>query len=395
MTVAGELSATVSVATACKALSLPRASFYRHQCPNPKAPPKPRPIPARALPTEERSAVLKVLHDPRFIDLSPSEVYATLLDEKKYICSVRTMYRILDSEHEVRERRNILRHPKYPKPELVATGPNQIWSWDITKLHGPVKWMYFSLYVVLDIFSRYVVGWLVAPVESKALAHRLIEASCLKQGIIDGQLVIHSDRGGPMKSKPVAQLLAELGVTRSLSRPHVSNDNPFSEAQFKTLKYAPSFPGRFGSLEDARQFCKRFFTWYNTEHRHSGIGFLTPQSVHHGLAAQLIEQRQLVLEQAYAANPERFVRGKPRPPQLPPAVWINPPKAANTSTAPDPSPIGSESTSPVAPGALPATQARVQVPPLSRSLPTRLSMRRCSPTNRSNTKLDVHLSQYA
>jgi putative transposase len=314
----------IGTSAACEALDIPRSTLYRHRKAA-HATKKERPTSARALSPAERSAVLDVLHSERFVDKSPGEVVATLLDEEKYLCSERTMYRILASEDEVRERRDQLRHPKYKKPELLAMGANQVWSWDITKLKGPVKWTYFYLYVILDIYSRYVVGWLLARRESAALAKRLIEDSCEKQEIEKGQLVIHSDRGPSMKSKYVAQLLADLGVTKSHNRPHVSNDNPFSESQFKTLKYRPDFPKRFGSFEDGLSLCRKFFRWYNTEHRHSGIGMLTPEHVHYGLADRVLEKRRCILEAAYEAHPERFVRGVPLPGSLPEAVWINPP----------------------------------------------------------------------
>jgi putative transposase len=319
-----ELAHAVGTARACRALGVPRASLYRQRR-SPGRVPAPRPRPARALTPPERQTVLDLLHNERFVDQAPTEVYATLLDEGTYHCSPRTMYRLLAEAQEVRERRNQLRQVA-PKPELLATGPNQVWSWDITKLLGPVKWTYFSLYVILDIFSRYVVGWMVAHQESATLAERLIDATCKKQAISPGQLLIHADRGPSMTSKPVALLLADLGVTRTHSRPHVSNDNPYSEAQFKTLKYRPEFPDRFGFIEEARGFCQRFFAWYNTEHHHSGIGLLTPVVVHYGGSDQVLAQRQHVLAAAYAAHPERFVRQPPTPPALPPAVWINRPQ---------------------------------------------------------------------
>ena len=250
---------------------------------------------------------------------------ATLLDEGQYLCSERTMYRVLAANQSVRERRNQREHPQYTKPQLVATGPNQTWSWDITKLLGPTKWTYFYLYVLLDIFSRYVVGWMVADRENSTLAGRLIEESCLKQGVEPQVLTLHSDRGAPMTSKCTAQLLADLGITRSLSRPQVCDDNPFSEAQFKTLKYHPEFPGRFSGIEAATTFCRSFFPWYNTEHRHGGISMLTPHDVHHGRAPAMIAQRQRVLQNAWTTHPERFVRGQPKPSPLPETVWINPP----------------------------------------------------------------------
>jgi len=286
------------------------------------------------LSSEERQAVLATLHSDRFVDTAPATVYATLLDEGRYHCSIRTLYRILDEQAEVKERRNQLRHPVYQKPELLATAPNQVWSWDITKLLGPVKWSYcylYVIYVILDIFSRYVVGWMVAPAESAVLAQRLIKDTCEKQQIETGQLTLHADRGSAMKSKPVALLLADLGVTKTHSRPYTSDDNPFSEAQFKTLKYRPDFPEHFGSLEDARAFCQTFFSWYNGEHRHSGIGLMTPAVVHDGRADTMRDARHQVLLTAYAAHPERFVRKPPQPPILPHAVWINPPTKQSTS----------------------------------------------------------------
>ncbi len=252
-------------------------------------------------------------------------MYATLLDEGTYLCSWRTMYRILAAHAEVRERRNQLRRPHYQKPELLATAPRQLWSWDITQLKGPTTWSYYYLYVILDVFSRYVVGWLIADRQAAALARQLIEESYRKEGIASGQLTLHSDRGSAMTSQPVAQLLATLGVTKSHSRPYVSNDTPFSEAQFKTLKYQPTFPARFGSLEDARAWARPFFHWYNHEHHHSALGLMTPAAIHLGQAEQLYRQRQEALQAAYQSHPERFVRGQPAPPALPTAVWINPP----------------------------------------------------------------------
>ena len=323
MPVARELAQSIGTSAACAALTLPRASFYRYGKPSGVA--KPRPSPPRTLTEIERQGVLSQLHSDRFIDKAPREVYATLLDEGNYLCSVRTIYRILHSQQEVRERRNQLCHPNYSKPELLATKPNQVWSWDITKLMGPAKWTYFYLYVILDIFSRYVVGWMVAERESAALAERLIAESCTKHNIVPSQLTLHADRGSSMRSKPVAALLADLGITKTHSRPHVSNDNPFSESQFKTMKYRPEFPDRFGSIQDARLFCHPFITWYNTEHHHTGIALLTPAVVHYGLAQQVLAARQLTLLAAYSAHPERFVRQPPQPPQLPTAVWINSP----------------------------------------------------------------------
>ena len=323
------LSTEIGIKPACHAFGIVRSGFYRGQ--SPAKEPAPRPSPPRTLSSEERQAVLATLHSDRFVDTAPAAVYATLLDEGRYHCSIRTFYRILEEQAEVKERRNQLRHPVYQKPELLATAPNQVWSWDITKLLGPVKWSYWYLYVILDIFSRYVVGWMVAPAESSVLAQRLIAETCEKQQIGTGQLTLHADRGSSMTSKPVALLLADLGITKTHSRPYTSDDNPFSEAQFKTLKYRPDFPARFGSLQDARIFCQTFFAWYNGEHRHSGIGLLTPAVVHDGRGDTMRDARQQVLRTAYAAHPERFVRKLPQPPILPHAVWINPPKAQSTS----------------------------------------------------------------
>ena len=326
---ATSLAPHVGVAPACAALGVSRATFYRRQRPAPGRQ-QPRSTPARALCEAERKQVLDTLVSTRFVDRSPAEVVATLLDEGRYLCSERTMYRILAAQQPVRERRNQLAHPHYTKPELVATAPNQTWSWDITRLLGPKPWTYFYLYVLLDIFSRYVVGWMLAERESAALAVRLIEQSCLKQAIPPQVLTLHSDRGAPMTSKCTAQLLADLGVTRSLSRPQVSDDNPFSEAQFKTLKYHPGFPGRFPHITAATVFCRSFFLWYNTEHRHAGIAMLTPDDVHHGRAQRMLEQRKRTLQAAWSQHPERFVHGAPKPQPLPKEVWINPPAAATT-----------------------------------------------------------------
>ena len=323
------LASQVGVAPACRALGVPRASFYRRQRPAPGHQ-QPRPTPARALCASERAHVLDVLASPRFVDRSPAEVVATLLDEGQYLCAERTMYRILAANQPVRERRNQRSHPCYTKPELVATGPNQTWSWDITRLRGPKRWTSFYLYVLLDIFSRCVVGWMVADRENAALAATLIEETCLKQGIEPQVLTLHSDRGAPMTSKCTAQLLADLGVTRSLSRPQVSDDNPFSEAQFKTLKYHPGFPGRFEDITAAIAFCRSFFPWYNTEHRHAGIAMLTPDDVHHHRAPDVLAQRGRTLQAAWALHPERFVHGTPKPAPPPEAVWINPPATSTT-----------------------------------------------------------------
>jgi putative transposase len=348
MQTVADVSPQLGIAPTCAALNFPRASYYRALFPKPKKGGTPastrgeRIDPGanqsvvfnpRALQPEERRAVLVTLHETRFADLAPAEVYATLLDEGRYLCSERTMYRILAENHEVRERRAQLRHPHYAAPELLATRPNQLWSWDITKLLGPTKWSYFHLYVILDVFSRYVVGWMVADRESATLAEKLIAETCLRQQIKRDQLTLHADRGSSMKSKPVALLLADLGVTKTHSRPHVSNDNPFSEAQFKTFKYRPDFPERFGSAHDARNHCADFFPWYNFEHHHVGLGLLTPHDVHYGLAAARHADRALVLAAAHSRHPERFPRGTPKPPPLPVEVWINKPATPKETIA--------------------------------------------------------------
>jgi putative transposase len=320
-----QLAETVGVSAACQALDVPRSSLYRTRTGIEPRPVCEDPVSPRALPPEERTEVRQVLNSARFADQPPREVYAALLDEGKYLCSWRTMYRILDENQEVRERRNQLRHPQYAKPELLATQPNQLWSWDITKLLGPTKWTYYYLYNMLDIFSRYSVGWMIAERESASLAEELIAATCIRQGIQPGQLTIHADRGSSMTSKPVALLMADLGVTKTHSRPHVSNDNPFSESQFKTLKYRPDYPERFGCQQDARSWATEFFDWYNYEHHHSALGLLTPADVHFGRAPAVLQQRQDVLEAAYRRTPQRFVKGLPKPLALPTAVWINPP----------------------------------------------------------------------
>jgi putative transposase len=332
MAAAEQLGKRVGLKPACDSLGVSRGRLYRHRAraARPIGDSAKRPPPPLKLGSEESRTVLGLLHSPRFVDASPHSIYATLLEEGHYHCSVRTMYRLLAQAGELRERRNLLHHPPYAKPELLANGPNALWSWDITKLKGPAKWTYFYLYVILDVFSRYVVGWMVAMRESARLAERLIRESCAKQGIVEGQLTVHADRGPSMTSKPVALLFADLGVTKTHSRPHVSNDNPFSEAQFKTLKYRPDFPQRFGSLPDARAYCRGFFDWYNTEHRHSGIAFMTPADVHHGRGPQITAQRSQALRAAFEANPARFKGKCPQPKPLPKAVWINPPATPAT-----------------------------------------------------------------
>ena len=317
-----ELAPRLSVSPTCAAFGVPRASYYRWRAPKQEHRPRRS---ARALSDEERQAVLDVLHEERFADLPPAQVWARLMDEGRYLCSIRTMHRVLAAAGEAKERRSVRRHPKHAVPELVATRPNEVWSWDITKLPGPAAWTSFYLYVILDIFSRYVVGWLAAGRESKVLARRLIATTLERQGIRPGELTLHSDRGAAMVSKPVAFLLADLGVTKSHSRPRVSNDNPFSEAHFKTMKYRPETPKRFASLGHVCGVFGDLFGWYNHEHRHSGLGLLAPYEVHHGLAESRVAERAAVLAQAYAEHPERFVRGLPRPPAPPREVWINKP----------------------------------------------------------------------
>ena len=325
-----EMGPQVSMRAVCAALGLAPSSVYRQRRPGREAQ-QPRPRSHRALNDEQRKQVLDVLHNEAFVDKAPAEVMHTLAEKGEYYCSVRTMYRILDANAEVRERRDQLRHPSYAKPELVATGPNQVWSWDITKLKGPSKWVYYYLYVILDIFSRYVVGWMVAEHENAKLAKRLIEETYEKQGVVPGSLILHADRGSPMKANTTAQLLATLGVERSHSRPHVSNDNPFSESQFKTLKYHPGFPKRFGGLLDTLTFCRSFFPWYTDEHRHSALAYLTPRQVHYDEAEHALRLRHQTLLKAYQSHPERFVHGPPKMPILPTAVWINPPDEAKAT----------------------------------------------------------------
>jgi putative transposase len=312
------------VQAACEALDVSRATFYRRR--SPPRHPRPRPKPKRALSEEERQAVLDVCHSEEFVDRAPRTIQATLMDRGIYLCSPRTMYRILDAAQEVKERRNQARHPVYVKPELCATAPNQVWTWDITDLKGPVRGVRYKLYVTIDLFSRLVAGWTVQLREDESLAREFHRQTFLQHGIQPGQLTLHADRGSVMKSKTLQELLIDLEVGRSHGRPHVSDDNPYSEAQFRTLKYHPDFPERFGSIEDAREFLRHYFTWYNHEHRHSGIGMMTPASVHEGRAEAVYAARQVVLDQAFLAHPERFSKGRPKPPGLPGPAWINPPK---------------------------------------------------------------------
>jgi putative transposase len=320
------------VASTCAALGVSRATYYRSCKPRPEL--APRPAPPRALTEDERRAALDALHSPRFVDQSPAEIYATLLDESQYLCSERTMYRILAANAPVRERRDVLRHPQFAAPELLATRPKELWSWDITKLLGPTKWSYFYLYVIMDVFSRKVVGWMVAERESATLARKLIFETAEREGIEPGTLTVHADRGASMRSKLVAELMADLGITKTHSRPHVSNDNPYSESNFKTLKYRPGFPDRFLDVDHARCVCRDVIDWYNNEHHHVGLGLLTPSDMHDGLADAKIAHRARVLEQAYRNHPDRFTRGVPKPAQPPKEVWINKPRIATIGSIP-------------------------------------------------------------
>jgi len=320
-----ELTPLIGTRPACRALGAAQATVYRHRNPPPKRVPRPRAPHPRALSEAEREAVLGVLHSPRFIDSAPAQVYATLLDEGTYLASERTMYRVLAEHGEVRERRAQRTHPPYARPELLAEQPNELWSWDITKLLGPAKWTYYYAYVILDVYSRYIVAWTVQHRENSHVAKDLIAQALDQQHVAAGKLTVHADRGSSMTSKPVAFLLADLGMTKSHNRPYTSTDNPYSEAQFKTLKYRPGFPARFDSIEHARAHCREFFDYYNHHHRHSGLGLMTPAVVHYGRAEQIHAKRADVLDAAYAANPERFVRKPPVPPALPTAAWINKP----------------------------------------------------------------------
>jgi putative transposase len=328
-----ELAPIIGTRPACRALGASHATVYRRRNPPARRPARPRQRPARALTDAERKALLAELCSDRFVDSSPAQVWATLLDEGTYLASERTMYRILVAEHgQVRERRAQLEHPSYQAPELLAEQPNEVWSWDISKLKGPAKWTYYYLYVILDVFSRYVVGWTVQHRETGPIAKALIDQAAEQQRIRRDQLIVHADRGSSMTSKPVAFLLADLGITKSHSRPYTSTDNPYSEAHFKTLKYRPAFPARFDSIEHARGFCREFFDYYNHHHRHSAIGLMTPATVHYGRAADVHDERQRILDAAYAATPERFVRRAPTAPPVPTAAWINKPTTTEEAT---------------------------------------------------------------
>ena len=322
-----DLAVVMSIKRACTLLGASRATRYRRRRPAVAGPPAPRPTPPNALTEAERQRVLAVLRSAEYCDLAPAQVWARLLDDGIYLCSISTMYRLLAIAGENRERRRQRTHPAKKKPELIATAPNEVWSWDITKLQGPERGVYYELFVIIDIFSRYVVGWMVSPAETGELAEAFIADTLARHGIDRDTLTLHADRGTSMTSKPVAQLLVDLGVARSHSRPHVSNDNPYSEANFKTLKYCPAFPGRFGSIQHARSFCAAFFDHYNHIHRHAGIGLHTPASVHYGTAGEICAQRAVTLDAAYATNPARFGHRRPQPPKLPTVAWINEPTA--------------------------------------------------------------------
>jgi len=324
-----ELEPLIGVRRACTLTGRSRASHYRDSNGPVHGPQAPRCSPPNKLSDAEFDALLDVLRSEEFVDLAPAQVWAMLLDAGTYLASISTMYRVLRSQDEVRERRRQATHPPRVRPELVARGPNQVWSWDITKLKGPSKGVYYDLYVIIDIFSRYVVGWMVAPTETAELAKAFIADTITTHGVTGDVLTIHADRGTSMTSKPVAVLLAELGVTRTHSRPRVSNDNPYSEAAFKTLKYCPAFPERFGSIEDARTFCAEFFEYYNHHHRHSGIALHTPASMHFGTADDVQAARTTVLNAAYAANPRRFCNRRPAAPKMPTIAWINKPAITN------------------------------------------------------------------
>lgn len=313
----------------CDAFTLPRSSFYRSQKPVLKTAFKHRS--PRRIVDEKRSGILSILNSRRFCDRAPAEIYATLLDEGTYLCAVRTMYRILKEKCQNRLRRQ--REPRnLTRPELLANKPNQLWSWDVTKLKSPFKWTYFYLYKILDVFSRYVVGWTVSYSETAEMAKALIGDTCLKQEIIPDTLTVHGDNGSIQTAHTVGQLLIDLCVAKTHSRPHVSNDNPYSESAFKTLKYHPEYPGLFGSIEDATSYCRDFFRWYNCEHRHSGIAMLTPEQVHYGEHEKILTKREIVLQKAFVEHPERFVKGMPKVQQLPENVWINKPDFKEQNT---------------------------------------------------------------
>jgi putative transposase len=365
----------VGEVAACAALGVARASWCRMQVDAPPRPPRPRPPRARA--DTERSEVLSMLDSDAFADKAPAQVYAALLDDGRYFCSVRTMYRVLAATHQVRKRRDQRRHPTYVKPQLEARGPNQVWSWDITKVAGPERGTYYCLYVVLDIFSRYVVAWAVAPSETAAIRQQVIDDACVRQGVVPGQLTVHADRGSPMTAKSTAQRSVDLGIAQSHSRPSVSDDNPFSEAAFKTFLYRPGMPARFGYLDDARARFAALIDWCNEVHYHSGIALLTAGDVRRGTAPVIIAPRQAVLDRAHQAHPERFVRGKPAHPTQPPVVRINPPATAGSPPSPTPSTeAGPRREVPPAPGARTASRGHLRSPESPRSTRETIPARR-------------------
>jgi putative transposase len=325
------LTAVVGVQAACEALAVPRSSLYAARQPRPETAPRPAGPPANALTPAEKAAVLGELNSARFADQTPYEVYPQLLDDGRYLCSLRGMYRILAENQAVRDRRDHLRHPVRPAPQVVARRPNQVWVWDITRLLGTLKYQCFYLYLVLDLFSRFIVGWLIAEKQSGDYAEQLLAASYRRFQLTPKQLTVHSDNGGPMTAKPVEWLFSDLGIQASLSRPHVANDNPHAEAGFKTLKYHPTYPDRFDDLAHAGRWMRDFEQWYCYQHHHSALGLMTPAAVHFGTADQLWDKRQAVLHAAYQAHPERFSRGQPVPPRWPAEVWINAPKTVPLS----------------------------------------------------------------
>ena len=318
-----ELASQIGMAKACGGLGLSRATFYRQRQSRVRA------IATRTPPLKlsaaEQAAVVGELMSERFVDRAPHQVYATLLDEDRYLCSIRTMYRLLASQQCVRERRDQRIHPVYARPQLVAVAPNHVWSWDITKLKTTLKWTYFYLYVVLDIFSRYVVGWMLSTRETGALARDFVEQIVIREDIPIDQLTLHADRGAPMRSKTLAEKLTDLGIEASFARPQQSNDNPFSESLFKTVKYAPVFPECFDGIDHARAVLTPFFDHYNYMHRHTGIGLMTPGAVHRGDAPRITAARAITLGNAFELHPQRFKGRLPQPPRVPEKVYINPP----------------------------------------------------------------------
>jgi putative transposase len=321
------LEPLIGATRACQLTGRSKATYYRHLAGPVHGPHRPRPAPSNALTPDERERVLSLLRGPRYRDLAVAQVWAMLLDEGVYLCSQATMHRLLREAGENRDRRRQRTHPAKTKPHLVANGTCQVWSWDITKLPGPRRGEYFDCYVIIDIFSRYIVGWTVEAAENAEIAKTLIAGAVKRHDISPGQLTIHADRGTSMTSKTVAQLLEDLGITRTHSRPHVSDDNPYIEAHFKTLKYCPAWPGHFDTLDDARAWCEQFFDYYNHQHRHRALGLHTPASVHYDTATEIRAQRAITLTDAYRANPTRFAR-RPTPPELPTVAWINNPDQA-------------------------------------------------------------------